>query len=249
VQAFFDAELDPLSADSIERHVEHCAECRALLGDLHEVRGKLRRDLEFARAPAALRSRIDAALDAAAADRLASTQPRAQRADPVRRSFWLGALGGFGGAAVAAVLAFFVLLPARPDALLEELVNAHVRSLMPDHLIDVASTDRHTVKPWFAGHADVSPVVADFAAQGYTLVGGRTDYFDGQRAAVIVYRHGAHTINVFSWAASGSPPAQGVTRNGYRLEFWRSGNLEYCAVSDTGRDELHALVQLLQSLE
>jgi len=246
VQAYFDAELDPLSADQIERHIELCAECRALFQDLQLVRTTLRRDLEFERAPAALRARIHEALDHSPAAQVRRTPPARP---PLRRPFWLGALSGFGGAAVAAMLAFFVLLPARPDPMLDDLVNAHVRSLMPDHLIDVVSTDRHTVKPWFAGHADVSPVVADFESQGYKLVGGRADYFDRQRAAVVVYLHGAHTINVFSWASDRTPAEQSLTRNGYHLQFWNSGNLEYCAVSDTGWEELHGLVKLLKDQE
>jgi anti-sigma factor RsiW len=117
---------------------------------------------------------------------------------------------------------------------------------MPDHLIDVVSTDKHTVKPWFAGHTDVSPVVADFDQQGYRLIGGRADYFDRQRAAVVVYQHGAHIINVFSWAADQRGSPKNTTRNGYHLAFWRVGNLMYCAVSDTGWDELLGLVRLLQ---
>ena len=253
-QAYFDAQLDPLSADQIERHVEHCAECRALLQDLQEVRVKLRHELKFERTPPALRARIFEALDRETKE--ISPAPPSQRVQGLERPrglrrtrpFWLGALSGFGGAAAAAMLALFILLPARPDPMLDDLVNAHVRSLMPDHLIDVVSSERHTVKPWFAGHADVSPVVADFEAQGYKLVGGRADYFDRQRAAVVVYQHGAHTINVFSWASDKSPPAQSVTRNGYHLEFWKIGNLEYCAVSDTGWEELHGLVRLLKEL-
>ncbi len=270
VQAYFDAQLDPLSADQIERHVEHCAECRALLRDLQEVRAKLRHELKFERAPPKLQARIFEALDREIQlDReIEQTSPPSQHMQGLRRPrglarelglerargrrparpFWLGALSGFGGAAAAAMLALFILLPARPDPMLDDLVNAHVRSLMPDHLIDVVSSERHTVKPWFAGHADVSPVVADFEPQGYKLVGGRADYFDRQRAAVVVYRHGAHTINVFSWASDKSPAAQSVTRNGYHLEFWKIGNLEYCAVSDTGWEELRGLVRLLKDL-
>ena len=253
VQAYFDAQLDPLAADQIERHVEHCVECRALLQDLQEVRAKLRRELQFERAPATLQARISEALDRET--RRPQGVPQGapgglERARGVRRSrpFWMGALGGFGGAAAAAMLALFILMPARPDPMLDELVNAHVRSLMPDHLIDVVSSERHTVKPWFAGHADVSPVVADFESQGYKLVGGRADYFDRQRAAVVVYQHGAHTINVFSWASDESPAARSATRNGYHLEFWKTGNLEYCAVSDTGWEELRGLVRLLKEL-
>ena len=141
----------------------------------------------------------------------------------------------------------FFFLPPSADPLLDELVGAHVRSLTPDHLIDVVSTDRHTVKPWFAGHADVSPAVADFEPQGYRLTGGRADYVDRQRAAVVVYRHGPHVINVFSWAADRSVP-ENTTRNGYHLAFWKTGNVLNCAVSDTGWDELLGLVHLLQGL-
>src|SRR5208283_2387855 len=115
-------------------------------------------------------------------------------------SFWAGAAGGIGGTAIAATVAFLLLAPPLVNPLVNDLVGAHVRSLMPDHLIEVVSTDKHTVKPWFAGHSDVSPVVADFKAQGYELIGGRADYLDHQRSAVVVYQHGAHFINVFSWA-------------------------------------------------
>ena len=144
------------------------------------------------------------------------------------------------------MLAFFLLTPRPTTPLLDELVNAHVRSLMPAHLIDVVSTDKHTVKPWFAGHADVSPVVADFEQQGYRLIGGRVDYLDHQRSAVVVYQHGAHVINVFSWAGTARPLPDNLTRSGYHLAFWKTGDLEYCAVSDTGWDELLGLVRLLR---
>jgi anti-sigma factor RsiW len=164
------------------------------------------------------------------------------------KPFWLGALGGAGSAAVAAAVSIFALWPAFNAPLLDELVSAHVRSLLPAHLIDVVSTDQHTVKPWFAGHVDVSPVVADFAAQGYKLIGGRADYVDHQRSAVVVYQHGAHFINVFSWAGSKPLPAN-ASRNGYHMIFWRSGDLEYCAVADTGWNELQDLVSLIRARE
>ena len=142
----------------------------------------------------------------------------------------------------------FLLAPRLGSPLLDELVNAHVRSLMPAHLIDVVSTDRHTVKPWFAEHADVSPVVADFEAQGYRLIGGRADYLDHQRSAVVVYQHGAHVINVFSWAGTGRPLPPTRFATAIASCFGDRGDLEYCAVSDTGRDELQGLVRLLQDL-
>ena len=92
-------------------------------------------------------------------------------------------------------------------------------------------------------------MVADFEAQGYKLIGGRADYVERQRAAVVVYQHGAHTINVFSWATDKAPAVESATRNGYHLEFWKMGNLEYCAISDTGWEELHGLVRLIKGRE
>jgi anti-sigma factor RsiW len=166
-------------------------------------------------------------------------------------SFGRGVLTGAGGGLLAAALAFFLIAPSVISpraALLDDLVNAHVRSLLPAHLVDVESTDRHTVKPWFAGHVDVSPAVYEFTPQGYHLLGGRADYFEHQRAAVLVYQHGAHVINVFSWAGEGALPAD-TTRNGYHLAFWEEGNLRYCAVSDTGWSELLKLVSLIRAAE
>jgi anti-sigma factor RsiW len=257
VQAYFDAEVDAVSAADIERHIGHCAECRALLQDLEQVRTVLRRDSSYARTPAALRARIMGALDQESAAEAAegtplpreTPRPR-ERVSPKWRiqSFWVGALGGVGGTAIAATLAFLLVVPRLTNPLLDELVSAHVRSLMPTHLIDVVSTDKHTVKPWFAGHTDVSPVVADFEPQGYRLIGGRADYLDHQRSAVVVYQHGSHIINVFSWAGNERALPDNVTRNGYHLAFWKAGDLRYCAVSDTAWDELEGLVRLLRDL-
>ncbi len=257
VQAYFDGEVDALAAADIERHVEHCAECRELLQDLEKVRSALRQGISYAAAPPALRTQILDALDqegALAEDggTLTALKPWTTRAArPARqpkgyggRGFRIGAFSGIGGAAIAAAIAFFLVLPSLTP-LSNELVSAHVRSLMPAHLIDVASTDKHTVKPWFAGHADVSPAVADFEAQGYRLIGGRADYIEHQRSAVVVYQHGAHVINVFTWAATGQRSLSNTTRSGYHLVFWQQGDIQYCAVSDTGWDELLALVRLL----
>ncbi len=108
---------------------------------------------------------------------------------------------------MAAALAFFMILPPAAEPLIADVTNAHLRSIASGHVIDVASTDRHTVKPWLATHADLSPPVADFAAQGFKLIGGRVDFLEGERAAVTVYRHGAHIVNVFAWANYGEAPA------------------------------------------
>ena len=247
VQAYFDREVDAVSAADIERHVERCAECRALLQDLERVRTAIRRDVTHHRAPPELRASITRALDREA--EVKALRPSGRGRSTWRtRPFWLGALGGIGTTAVAATLALILLSPSLTNPMVDELVAAHVRSLMPSHLIDVESTDQHTVKPWFAGRTDVSPVVADFAQQGYHLIGGRADYLDHQRAAAVVYQHGRHIINVFSWADSQRGLPKNTTRNGYHMAFWKAGDLEYCAVSDTGWNELLGLVRLLQDL-
>jgi anti-sigma factor RsiW len=242
LHAYFDGELDALGAAAFEEHLQSCAECRAALQDLKTMRSALRAELPYERAPAALTARISAALD-----RETSAPARGRSG----QSFGRGLLTGAGGGLLAAALAFILIAPhaiSPREALLDDLVNAHVRSLLPAHLVDVESTDRHTVKPWFAGHVDVSPAVYDFTAQGYRLLGGRADYFEHQRAAALVYQHGAHVINVFSWAGEGPPPTD-TTRNGYHLAFWEVGNLHYCAVSDTGWPELLKLVSLIRAAE
>jgi anti-sigma factor RsiW len=248
VQAYFDGEVDAVSAAEIERHAEHCAECRALLQDLGEVRTALK-NIAYPGTPPALRARVMRALDEEPDREKVSPLPaRGARPSRGRRTFWTGALSGFGGAALAASLALFLLVPRPSDPLINDLVSSHVRSLMPDHLIEVVSSDKHTVKPWFAGHADVSPAVTDFESQGYRLVGGRADFIDHQRSAVIVYQHGAHTINVFSWAAADHRLPANTTRSGYHLAFWQQGDIQYCAVSDTGWDELLGLTRLIREL-
>src|ERR1700687_4647565 len=246
LQAYFDGEVDAVTSTDIERHMGQCAECRALHQGLEQLRSALRRDLPYAQAPPALRARIMQALD----DERGSNAPPPQRRGRAIwriRPFWVGAASGLGAAAIAATAAFLLIVPLTTP-MVDELVSAHVNSLLPTHLIDVVSTDQHTVNPWFAGHTDVSPVVADFEPQGYKLIGGRVDYLEHQRAAVVVYQHGAHVINVFSWAAGQRSLPDKVTRNGYHLIFWKAGNLQYCAVSDTAWDELLGLVRLLQDL-
>jgi anti-sigma factor RsiW len=244
VQAAFDGELDAVSAAAVERHAAHCPECRALLEHLEHTRAELRRDLEYGQAPPELRARIVRALDAEEAAERRALRPRpAWRARP----FWLGTCAG-AAVALAASLAAVLLAPLLLSGLPDELISAHLRSLQPGQLTAVISTDRHTVKPWFAGRADVSPVVADFAAQGYRLLGGRAEYLDRQRAAVLVYEHGAHVINVFAFLPGHAPLTAEATRRGYHIACWRGGDLGYCAVSDAGWEELTALRNLLTDL-
>src|SRR5580700_3665531 len=240
LQAYFDGELDASVVLEVERHLQGCTDCAALLADLEATRQMIRRDAPYYRAPTALREIIMAGLD-----REQGVQTPLPDRFGFSRRFLSGAAGGAGVTALAAMLVFFLAVP-RPDPLAGDLMNAHLRSLMSDHLIDVVSSDRHTVKPWFAGHTDVSPPAADFANEGYKLIGGRADYVDGHRAAVVVYRHGAHIVNVFAWAHDDERLPPTASRNGYQIAFWKRGGLNYCAISDTGPDELQKLIHLVQ---
>ena len=161
----------------------------------------------YHRADAALRAKISRALDAETGTGVAS----ANFAPPRRpASGWARAAAP---AAWPSRRRWHSSCSCPADPLVNDLAEAHLRSLMADHLIDVASSDHHTVKPWFAGHADVSPPAEDFKAEGFTLVGGRADYVHGSRAAVVVYRHGAHVINLFAWAdRSARLPGSGFAR-------------------------------------
>jgi anti-sigma factor RsiW len=182
-------------------------------------------------------------------------QTSVRQADSSARAPWVVRRPWFGVAAALACVAVLAwglgrgwLAPAADDRLATEVLAGHVRSLMTDHLTDVVSSDRHTVKPWFAGKLDFSPTVEDLASQGFPLTGGRLDYLDGRPVAALVYQHQRHIINLFSWPA---PQATDTTaaaeeRQGYHVIHWTKGGMTYWAVSDLNIDELQAFVQLLQ---
>jgi anti-sigma factor RsiW len=153
-------------------------------------------------------------------------------------------------AAAAVLLAFVAGRSTAPisGGVAQDVVASHVRSLMANHLQDVASTDQHTVKPWFEGRLDFGPDVRDFAQDGFALVGGRLDYVDGRPAAALVYRHGGHVINVVEWPADGSAsvPPRLSTQRGFQLFSWQRNGLSYWAVSDLNAADLQKFAQLWQ---
>jgi anti-sigma factor RsiW len=154
--------------------------------------------------------------------------------------------GGFAGVALTLV----VMRAAAPsDPLVADVVADHVRSMMVDHLTDVLTSDRHTVKPWLSARLDLSPEVKDFVAEGFPLIGGRLDYVDGHRAAAIVYRRDKHIINLFAFVANDHSDAspQLDTKDGFNVVRWRMGGLSYVAVSDVEAAQLLAFVHLVES--
>jgi len=155
-------------------------------------------------------------------------------------------------AAGAALAAMVLLMPAgqhffkAQNPLAERIVAEHVQSLQADHLLDVASTDRHTVKPWFNGKLDFVPPVIDYADSGFPLVGGRLAYIENHNAAALVYRRGAHPINVFIWPGAGNltSATECLTQSGYNVCTWRRGDMNYWIISDMSDDEMKQFMAL-----
>ena len=231
-QAFIDGELDEAAAVEAERHIATCPECRAFSEHAADLSDAVARTATRHAVPAPLRARIMAALER-------------ERRGPRFDRFWAGILSGVAASALAAGLAALLWLPPSANSLLEEVGQAHVDAMSEGTQIAVLSSNHHTVKPWFAGRADVSPPVADFASAGFPLAGGRAAEIAGSRAAVVVYRHGLHEIDLFVWAGRGAA-AQGVYR-GYHIIFWQKGDLNFAAVSDTEWSELKNFERLVQA--
>ncbi len=135
----------------------------------------------------------------------------------------------------------------RRDQAADELVSAHLRSLVQNSPVQVASSDEHNVKPWFNGKVDFAPEVRDLSAEGFPLVGGRLDIINGKRVGVLVYRHRLHLIDIFavSSEATGEPAPLDLARSGYNILRWTRNGIIYCAVSDLSRQELLQLAGLL----
>ena len=237
---FLDDELDPVASREMARHLESCSSCAAALGRQQELRETLRRDLEYHRAPDLLRARImrDARAAVQRDGGLSRGAPRPWR--------WLSAAAAVVAVAGGAWL-FATLSRGRADDLTaREAVSGHVRSLMANHLTDIASTDQHTVKPWFSGKLDFSPPVTDFASAGYPLVGGRLDYMQGRPVAALVYMHRRHVINVFVWPAPGGHEgiAPAVTQQGFHVIHGAQAGMAYWVVSDLNAEELATFARM-----
>ncbi|MGN6516891.1 MAG: anti-sigma factor family protein [Rhizomicrobium sp.] len=234
-QAYLDGALDGAAATEAERHLRDCAECQKLAANLADLSDALHREATRHRAPDALRMRVSSALDAEARPKRTS------------RGFWFGAAGGSALTALAAALAFILILPPSAETLAQSVTDAHTDALMNGRMIEVASSNHHTVKPWFAGRVDVSPPVTDFAQQGFVLTGGRVDNVAGTRAAVVAYRHGKHEIDLFVWPDHGAKLPGESLRHGYRSFFLKNGDLDFAAVSDVERKELVRFTNLVRA--
>ncbi|HEY3900310.1 MAG TPA: anti-sigma factor [Chthoniobacter sp.] len=236
IHAHHDGELDVANTLLVDEHLADCPACFEQSRRLSALRGALQnQDLRFA-APASLRRKIAAKIQ---------EQEVSEREVTLRPS-WLQ-YGGWVAAAVvllASVLTLQLSTARREDRLVADLVSSHVRSLMASHLMDVVSTDQHTVKPWFDGKVDFAPPVKDFRDSGFPLLGGRLDVIDGHPAVALVYGRQKHFLNLFIWPArsSGVTAAHATQRDGYNVIQWSDGAMTYAVVSDLNRTELEEFV-------
>lgn len=231
--AHVDGELRGREALDVARHVEDCAGCAATAARLTAMRRAVGGDATRFRASSALVQRVQASLAPASSREMAPAV-----------AFWrrLAIAGAFATAIAAAWGVGLVLTrPSADDAVVDELVASHVRSLLSGRAVDVASSDRHTVKPWFAGKVDYSPPVTDLAADGFPLVGGRVDYVQGRTATALVYRRNQHVIDLYVLPEGEGAAGSGVTadsRQGFHVLHWARGGMSYWAVSDVEPAEL-----------
>jgi anti-sigma factor RsiW len=238
VHGYIDGELDLVKSLEIEQHLGACPACKVQYDQVRELGSGIRAHAVYHAAPRDLRARVAAAL------------PR-EPGSGVRKLAW-----GWGG--MAAALALFTLLglgfglallqPGAEERISREVVAGHVRSLMANHLMDIASSDQHAVKPWIAGKLEFSPPVQDLAAQGYALAGGRLDYLGERSVMALVYRRHAHVINLFVWpqTAEADTGVRADSRQGYNMAHFTRAGMVFWAVSDLNPEELKAFAGLVR---
>lgn len=229
LDAYLDGELAETERTLLRNHLESCPDCGPEIAGLERLRDGIRQSAPDYRAPAGLRSQIRLALrrEAAAGASMASRAPGWLA---YAASILLAVAVGSGGT-------WLITGERQQNSIAGEVIDSHLRSLLADHLTDVQSSDKHTVKPWFAGRTELSPPGVDLAAQGFPLIGGRLDLIAGKPVPALVYRAGQHIINVFVLPAGPGDRGETVTRRGYTLRHWDEGDLGYWAVSDASPEE------------
>ena len=239
IGALRDGELGPTKADEVERHVAECPSCARRSEALAALGDRLK-DPSLAYAPSPeLVPRIRTAVAWEARE-------REERRRPVFPVAWL-ALAAAAGIVVGAFAVLQRDRAVRSETLAAELAGNQVRSLLPGRLVDVPSSDRHNVKPWFAGKLEFSPPVPDLSPEGFPLAGGRVDVLSGHKAAALVYTRRLHVINVYVCPAAEAPGDTTSLANGFHIRHWKEGEMSFWAVSDLAPGELDAFVALFRA--
>jgi anti-sigma factor RsiW len=245
LDAYHDQELDSGERRDVAAHIATCANCSAAADEIDHIGRQLAAAVREP-VPRHLRARVTAAL--AKADTQSQSGMVRSWALHTPSLLRQAAVLAFACALTGLVTAM-VFSRAEKGTLLEgEIVSAHVRSLLQDSPIQVASSDTHTVKPWFSGRVDFSPPVKDLSAEGFPLVGGRVDYVGERRVAALVYRRHLHVVNVFLWPSGNAEEVapRSDAFKGYNVLIWNSAGIAYWAVSDLNEDEIRQIQRLLQ---
>jgi anti-sigma factor RsiW len=262
MDGYLDGELDPITSQTIEQHLLECPKC----DQAYKIHGSLIRSIgnatPYYKAPAELRERIQSSLRDEIAERptrnvARDAQSQFPRRQPRSRAIlwetswnWLALAAAIIFAAIIALT--FVPRLQRPEAgqlLATQLIASHVRSLMANHLTDVASSDQHTVKPWLDAKLDFAPPVVDLSSEGFPLVGGRLDYLDNRPVAALVYQRRKHFINLFVWPGEtgAARPTMAMSHEGYQLLHWADSDFNYWAVSDVNVNDLQLFKQQFET--
>jgi len=242
LHAYIDDELDLASALQMEKHLQVCPQCRREVEAAQAVRAAVARPEVYYAAPAALRERLSQAIGAEAGE------TQTPRSATIVAPWWKRpmALSGLAAGLILIIGLLVMFLPARaPQGQIAELVDSHVRSLEANHLLDVESTDQHTVKPWFDGKLEFAPPVIDLAGEGFPLIGGRLDYLQEGKVAALVYRRNKHLINLFIWPGNAAPETD--VRQGFNLIRFQCNGMVCWAVSDLNAGELQQFANLFKA--
>lgn len=232
-----DGELDLATCLQLEEHLAGCPSCQQKLAGEQEMVALIQSETPHFKASPFLKTRIRAAL-------------RAEKLVVERIPFWrdMRSAWVFGMAIAVSIFMFlYAFWNEQAPLLAQDAVANHIRSLQVNHLMDVASTDQHTVKPWFAGKLDYSPQVVDLAPSGYPLIGGRLDVLGHRNVAAIIYQRRKHYINLFIWPSdTESLHGRFYELNGYHVLGWTKSGMNYLAVSELGEKELREFVGMVQ---
>lgn len=239
IDSYADGELDAITGSKVELHLDQCASCQHAMERLGALHALISDGASYHRMPDRLRREIQGRVD----------RERGPSRDTVE-SVWWHWLRPAALVAITAVVTWTAASwwnePPRNDLLAEAIVAGHARSMLTGHVADVASSDRHTVKPWLSSKLDFSPPVMDLSSAGFPLLGARLDYVDQRPVAVLVYGRRKHVINLFVWPtreARAGTALPAMSRHGYQVRQWESGDMTFWAISDLNAAELKSFAE------
>jgi anti-sigma factor RsiW len=257
LNAFVDGELDVLASREIEQRMQQDDDLRAQVQWLRQVRESVRDGADYHAAPEALRRRA-AAMAVVPVTSVPAAMPAPALAGGGHWQRWLSwrpMAVSLVGAGMALALAVLLLNPiglplGANDRLRQDVLASHVRATLGQHLVDIASSDHHTVKPWLSSKLDFSPPVPQAPFAGSVFLGGRIDYVDGRPVAALVYRQGAHVVNSFVWPSGSADSApKFAAERGFQIAHWAQAGMNHWVISDVNREEFAAIVRGLASAD